>query len=467
MVIWKLLRSALLLALCTCFCCSTVLAADAVELTGTQLTLTISGGIDSSALRDGARDSFLTLTGDTELTVRSDTAFDTIYILWDKLPGEWTLTRNDVEQSRDLGFLHEAVRLYTETTEATIKLGASGATVCEIYAFTAGDLPDWVQLWEPILERADLLALPTHADDEHLFFGGILPTYAGERKLRVQVAYLTNHWDDRVRPHELLDGLWTVGVTAYPLISDFPDLYASKDSLAAAESVYGKDKIREYQVELLRRFRPKVVVGHDLNGEYGHGAHILNAVTLIEALGQSGDRTKYPESADYYGIWEVPKAYLHLYPENQITLEWDEPLQNFDGATGFDMAVKGFAKHVSQQNYFAVQRGGTWQDCRIFGLAHSLVGYDTVGNDLFENVDMSPDPTPTPEPTPIPTPDPTHDGNTTDTPDVFDVPVNTPGVSGTGSDAYKAASNRTLGALIALTISLILLIIFQLRRRTR
>ena len=50
-----------------------------------------------------------------------------------------------------------------------------GSRCCDVYAFGAGELPDWVQQWQPPLADADLLVLPTHADDEHLFFGGTMP----------------------------------------------------------------------------------------------------------------------------------------------------------------------------------------------------------------------------------------------------------------------------------------------------
>lgn len=52
-----------------------------------------------------------------------------------------------------------------------------------------------------------------------------------------------------------------------------------------------------YEVELLRRFKPEVVVDHDINGEYGHGVHMLNTWILQQAVEQSGDVQYFPESA--------------------------------------------------------------------------------------------------------------------------------------------------------------------------
>ena len=101
-----------------------------------------------------------------------------------------------------------------------------------------------------------------------------MPTYAGERGYKVQVAYLTNHWAEPYRPHELLNGLWTVGIRAYPVIGEFIDYYS--DNLEHAKGLYDRDRVIEHQVEMIRRFRPEVIIGHDIDGEYGHGVHMLN-----------------------------------------------------------------------------------------------------------------------------------------------------------------------------------------------
>ncbi len=174
-----------------------------------------------------------------------------------------------------------------------------------------------------------------------------------------------------------------MGLRHYPVISDFPDLYA--DSLAAAESLYDREAVLAWQVENLRRFKPSVVLGHDLNGEYGHGVHRLNADTLTEAVELAGDETAQPESATLYGIWNTPKTYLHLYGQNQIVMDWSQPLARFGGASALDMAKQGFAQHKSQQNYFSVEDFGPY-DCRLFGLYRSTVGADVLGGDFFENI---------------------------------------------------------------------------------
>lgn len=203
----------------------------------------------------------------------------------------------------------------------------------------------------------------------------------------MQVAYLIRHGKARneyMRTHELLDGLWAVGITAYPMISDFEDYWAG--SLGRAKEIYDEEDILAYSVMLLRRFKPDVVIGHDLHGEYGHGVHMLCAESLTKAIPLAADASYSPRTAAGYGTWQIQKCYLHLYEENQVIMDWDVPLEAFGGKTGFEMAKIGYSYHSSQQQkWFAVKQEGDY-DCRKFGLYYTAVGPDTGKNDFFENV---------------------------------------------------------------------------------
>ncbi len=369
------------------------------------VTITLPDGSSPTAFLDGNRSTFQQLPAGTHITVESETPFAHITLIWDAPPQPWQLDVNGTRLAAGQhAFLHETISLNTPAAAATLFLGDAAYTLCDIVLHSEGALPAGVQQWQPSLIKADLLVLPTHADDEYIFFGGILPAYAGEKGVAVQVAYLTNHLEtERYRPHELLDGLWEAGVTAYPVMGPFPDVYASKESLAAAENVFGRENVLAFQVELLRRFKPSVVIGHDLNGEYGHGAHMLNAVTLLEAVPLAADAAAFPDSAAHYDVWNVPKVYLHLYAENQLVMDWDAPLPAFGGKTAHEMAVAGFAKHVSQSTYYSVNaaafaESGSVYENRTFGLAHTTVGTDEAKNDFFEHIDLTPEPPPEPGP---------------------------------------------------------------------
>ena len=94
------------------------------------------------------------------------------------------------------------------------------------------------------------------------------------------------------------------------------------------------------------------------------------------------------------GLWDVPKAYFHLYEENPIVMDWDQPLESFDGETAFEVSVyRGFQCHRSQIADFAWYYTGfpnaisltKYNPC-YYGLYRSTVGQDVEKNDFFENV---------------------------------------------------------------------------------
>jgi len=349
-------------------------------------TISISSGDDGSFLKDQSYTTKKTLNGGTTITIANDSGIKGIYIIWEQPPGEWQLDVNGISLTYGkYGFLHEYIALDNTVKKAVIHIPAAGAIIADISTFSIGTVPSWVQVWKPSYEKADMVVLPTHADDEFLFFGGTMPYYAGELGLKVQVVYLTNHWAQYYRSHELLNGLWEVGITAYPVIGPFTDYYST--SLEHAMTLYPINDVIGFQVQMIRRFKPKVIIAQDFNGEYGHGVHRLNTYTLSKALEISNNVSAYPDSAAKYGLWNVPKTYVHLYEKNQLTMNWDIPLDSFGGTTAFNMAVRGFAKHKSQQTYYKVGREGVF-NCMLFGLYRSTVGEDVIKNDFFENINV-------------------------------------------------------------------------------
>lgn len=337
-----------------------------------------------------------------ELTITSEEPMDSLYLIFFEEAADFTLVSEGEEKAFSASFLRQYIsisQLFGEAKgEVTLRF-SSAVDLMEIYGF-AGEAPSWVQIWEAPCEKADLALMTTHADDEQLFFAGVLPYYAGEKDLAVQVIYFTDHVNEPLRRHELLRGLWTVGVENYPVIASFPDLYSKSGEVAENQlnsRGISREDIVSFQVEMLRRFRPLVVIGHDPLGEYGHGQHILNSATLQEAVLCSASSDAFPESAERYGLWDVPKTYLHLYGENQITMDWDIPLESFDGKTAFEMTKEGFLCHDSQQyTWFRRWLNGnngeitkasqirTYSPCS-YGLFRSLVGEDVSKNDFFEN----------------------------------------------------------------------------------
>ena len=376
--------------------------------------LTVEGFLAPFVLSDGNERSCTAAEYGGSVTITREGGISFLYIVFDRIPGQWTLTDSSGSAQSVCGensYLHEYVDVSSKlgSTPETVRLDfPAGTSIDEIYAFGEGTVPDWVQRWSPPCEQADLLLLTAHSDDEQLFFAGVLPIYAGERGLSVQVVYFVNHFysttagEEHFRPHEQLDGLWAVGVRNYPVMSDFPDLYSEslEEALAAyREFGFEYDDFTQFVTGILRRFKPLVVVSHDVDGEYGHGTHRLCAAALMDSVSLSADESSFPESAELYGTWEPEKTYFHLYPEHPITLDLDSPLPSFGGRTAFEVAQDGFDQHTSQHWtwFYGWIYGENNQTITLatdieafspcyYGLYSTSVGYDTVGGDLMENV---------------------------------------------------------------------------------
>lgn len=379
-----------------------------------QTTATGSGYASFSFLFDKDVYTYRTSNSQMNLTLKNSDGMGSLYLLFDTEYGPYTVTNNDTGESYTAGtyrFLHEFIDLAAVfesiPTSVTLSFTSGTARLSELYVFSEGEAPDFVQRWQPPLEGgADIVLFSTHGDDEQLFFAGLLPYYAGALGLGVQVVYLTDHrCYTSARTHEMLNGLWGVGVDAYPVFGSYEDFRNEDDALSSAYRTYeilgdSKEELVGFVVEQLRRFKPLVAVGHDINGEYGHGMHKLYCDLLMQAVEISQDASKYPELAEKYGTWDVPKTYLHLYEENPIVIDYDIPLDAFDGLTAFQVTQKyGFPCHRTQHQYdffvnwlYGKQKEITkasqiskYSPCE-FGLYRSTVGEDVQKNDFMENL---------------------------------------------------------------------------------
>ena len=260
----------------------------------------------------------------------------------------------------------------------------------EIYLFSQGERGDIPQIWQPSCEKADLLVLAAHPDDELLWFGGLIPTYAGGQGKRVQVCYLT--CANSCRRVELLNGLWHCGVRNYPDIGSFKDIKGYN-----AAKLYpkwgGTEKVDMYVARLLRRYQPEVVVTQALDGEYGHAAHVVCGRSMQRACALAADPAYDPESTALYGAWEGKKVYLHKGEHPTITMDWRLPLDAFGGKSSFEVAEEAYRLHASQpqprngkKSLYYVTPENDENSSFIYTLIYSTVGEDAMGSDMFENV---------------------------------------------------------------------------------
>ncbi len=365
-----------------------------------QLALTLDLE-DRGAVRvllDESYQTAWTFPAGTTITLTADRPIGSVYIRFGSFPGEWTLRAGDREIvcGRE-GFLHEYIPVAeAQTSVELVFSGAQSLMIRDIFAFSPGYPPPFVQTWQNLNEPADILVFSPHYDDELLFFGGLIPYYSAVRGLRVQVVYMTSNYltdfsNYALRPHEALNGLWECGLTYYPVTNDAPDYVGRElNTLWDAQQQYGEDSFTEFQVEMIRRFKPLVAVTLAEDGEYGHGAHVLTALSLERAVQAAADPAEFPDSAARYGVWDTPKTYLHRwgYAENMTVLNYEQPSSLLGGRTPFQTAQDAYRLHLTQQQWvgFRVFGAGTYYDSHRFGLYRSLVGADEARDDLMENV---------------------------------------------------------------------------------
>ena len=272
------------------------------------------------------------------------------------------------------------------TTEIRIAATAKERMrIAEIRLFGEGESPAEIQKWET-LDKADLMLLTAHPDDEILWFAGLMPVYGGERKLKLQVTVMVPTGGQRKL--ELLSAIWHCGVKYYPEMLGFVDKNR-KNPDDQYKAWRGKDRVISKVVEVIRKHQPEVVITHGEKGEYGHGAHKTAADAAKAAYRLAAKSTIYSKSLQKYGTWQVKKLYLHEYEQNQMICDWNYPLQRFGGKTGYEVAEEAFQFHGSQ-----VQRDWNFEvhgehDNAVFGLYYTEVGPDTGIGDLMEHIELT------------------------------------------------------------------------------
>ena len=389
-ILWA---AAMLLAL---FCLIGMALAEEAEVITKDCTFITSDGNKKTArMTDGRYDTRWQQAnrgeGWVEITVPDGGSIGGLSVCFNMVAVPWRVEAPNGENWETVytcenTFIHESVQL--ETPVSKLRIIAPGdetkMNICELTVYGPGDLPAAAQHWEPTYEKADILFLAAHADDELIFFGGAIPTYDTERGYRVVVAYLVNCGYQR--QHELLDGLWSMGVRHYPVIGPFRD-HQSSDVSKAYSQMGGRTKVLHWVVSLVRQYKPEVAVTHAWGGEYGHGQHQAAARAMVNAWEKAADPSYDKASAETWGTWQMQKLYLHQWKENPIHLDWNQPLASLGGITGLEAADRAFGFHVSQQGTdMDVVHTGARYDNGAFGLYATTVGVDVISGDFMENI---------------------------------------------------------------------------------
>lgn len=327
------------------------------------------------------------------IAIGGKSGFGGLYIRWDAPPPAWKLFGYDgkgggsvlVAKGGGRGFLAEFVQIPGNFSQwKRFRLycvnGKAALAITELSVFGAGDAPDYAPQWQQFNGRADIMLFAAHPDDEQIYMGAVLPTCAEMGKSAVTV-FMT--YGKPLRRFEAMESVWLAGERVYPVMRKAVDKRTY--TLKEAQRLWPERETLAFAVEQIRKFKPSVIVTHDTEGEYGHGAHVLTSLIVRKAYDLAGDPRSFPESAGKYGAWKAAKLYLHIYPKNAVSINTRSPLSFFGGKTALRVSQEGYSRHFSQLPGMTLRDYGKYSN-RAFGLYASRVGQDKKHDDLFENV---------------------------------------------------------------------------------
>ncbi len=380
--------------------------ADAQDLTACCHIDGDADGDTLATLSDNDVGTWVELPPDRVLTIRwEDAVCGGILLEWLDIPDKYWVSFANGENKTlfdDPYALNDYLSIPDDATSLTLGC-PEGERLCGFRVFGLGELPQDLQQWQRPAPGVDLMLFSAHCDDELVFMGGVLPTCIAEGR-NVQVVYFAA---SRARMEEGLAGLWAIGVRNAPIFLGYRDILA--ENMDDQIRVWGGwTSIERKIVTLLRVYRPLVVVTHDTNGEYGHGAHFVASRALRFAVKDAASDALFPLEGQETVYWQVHKCYLHMYTKDAVRFDFDRPLASYDGKTANEVAQIGLDCHVSQHDHYpSVHVSGTFDD-HLWGLFLSTVGAEEHGLSFFENIPTDVlskryEPTPTPVPTPTPT----------------------------------------------------------------
>ncbi len=278
-----------------------------------------------------------------------------------------------------------------------------------VFTWLLGDQPTaGAYDWQPPTNKITLLAVSAHQDDEGVFFGGALPYYSSVLNLPTMVLCMTGG-RDAVRDEELRCAAWTYGLRYEPLFGHFVSFLSSwltnnpyTNNIDVSWDVWadgvfqgdgsdleaGKARAINYVAEQIRRYRPDVIITHDLNGETGHNEHKATAYAVTRAFFVAADPTATATNLVGLPPWQAKKLYMHVYPINRIFHEfWETPYPALTNLTPHQVVNTGLTCHVSQgpsrwicaSVYPPSGMYSSWPS-EWWGLYASMVGPDTVSS---------------------------------------------------------------------------------------
>jgi N-acetyl-1-D-myo-inositol-2-amino-2-deoxy-alpha-D-glucopyranoside deacetylase len=182
-----------------------------------------------------------------------------------------------------------------------------------------------------------VMLVHAHPDDECLSTGGILARYSAEGIRTVLiiatggeegeiVAPELNTPENKARLSTIRDAELARSVEVLA-VSDLIRLGYRDSGMEGTEannhpaSFHQADKTEATRriVELVRRYKPQVLVTYDERGGYGHPDHIACHLATVAAFEAAGDPAQFPDAGK---AWTPLKLYYTAFPRQAVYTAW-------------------------------------------------------------------------------------------------------------------------------------------------
>ena len=225
----------------------------AVKTSAKELFVTPESTDESNCenILDDDEDTTESFERGTRIRLKAKKKIASIYIRFETPPGKWTLL--DGKKKRHVGrkgFLHAYIPVSGKSKSVTIIVPKGGMEIADVFVFSEGELPEFVQKWKLPREKTDVLYLGLPSDTEDTPIAEMLLPYIKDKTVLLQTAFF-DYDKDSGRNHELLNQLWEAGIRRYPQFGSFRNPSANKE------------KALTYVKDTIDRFAPQAVICYD------------------------------------------------------------------------------------------------------------------------------------------------------------------------------------------------------------
>jgi len=241
--------------------------------------------------------------------------------------------------------------------------------------------------YEPQPDKAVIMFVHAHPDDEQFQFGGTMTHYAMNLKVPVIGVLMTNGddgGDPIIREIETRNAYLATGMRNEPVMLNFDDCAGWTDEGTDGVALNwrnwgGQDYVIGVVTELIRRHKPDIILAHSRNS---YPNHQLSSEVATAAFKAAGDPTQYPEQiAKGLKAWQPKKLYERGMWVNAFTHSWTMKVP--DGRTVQEAQSTSLQYHVSQG------MSGSWgASSSPFGLTESIVGADNGATNFLQNITL-------------------------------------------------------------------------------